>query len=207
MRLSRSDSILRLLLFNNRFKVCWLKKTHNLNIENYVLFSRLHLKLMTLMLFYVWEDARVWAYWNHSFDMYLNYLGQLSCFSPSWIPLREYWGGQLQWLMSWWQQRPLFTEIAGNIYCPQSLLFTIISTNVWEAFHDQFCPTALQRLIPRPGEDSVDRPFNVIIFGLSLVDNLKFFGSPVLLVYYDPGNVSPCCFSPYVELHHYNYSI
>ena len=27
------------------------------------------LKLMNLALFYVWEDARVWAHWNHSFDI------------------------------------------------------------------------------------------------------------------------------------------
>ena len=44
------------------------------------------LKLMNLALFYVWEDARVWAHWNHSFDTHLNYLGPVSYFSPSWIP-------------------------------------------------------------------------------------------------------------------------
>ena len=26
------------------------------------------------MLFFVWEDGRVWAHWNHSFDMHLSYL-------------------------------------------------------------------------------------------------------------------------------------
>ena len=29
------------------------------------------------------EDARVWAYLNDPFDMYLNYLGPVPCFSPS----------------------------------------------------------------------------------------------------------------------------
>ena len=30
-----------------------------------------HLKLMFLVLFYVWEDARVWTYGNYFFDMNL----------------------------------------------------------------------------------------------------------------------------------------
>ena len=38
--------------------------------------------------FNVWVDARVLAYRNHSFDMHLNYIGSVSCFSPSWIPSR-----------------------------------------------------------------------------------------------------------------------
>ena len=38
------------------------------------------------MLFCVREEARVWAHWNHSFEMHLNYLGPVSCFPPSWIP-------------------------------------------------------------------------------------------------------------------------
>ena len=46
-----------------------------------------HLKLMNLVLFYVWEDARVWAHWSHSFDMLVNYLRPVSCFPPSWDPL------------------------------------------------------------------------------------------------------------------------
>ena len=43
--------------------------------------------------------------------------------------------------------------------------------------------------------------------GTAAVDNLKFSGSPVLLAYYDPENVFPCFFFPYLELHYYNYSI
>ena len=31
---------------------------------------------MNLALFYVWEDARVWALWNHASDAHLSYLGQ-----------------------------------------------------------------------------------------------------------------------------------
>ena len=49
-----------------------------------------HLKLMILVLFCIWEGAKDWAYWNYSFDMHLKYLGPVSCFSPSWIPLRTH---------------------------------------------------------------------------------------------------------------------
>ena len=45
-----------------------------------------------------------------------------------------------------------------------------------EAFHDQFCPTVLGRLIPRSGEDSTNRPFNVLI-GSGPIDNPKFLDS------------------------------
>ena len=36
-------------------------------------------------LFYVWEDARLWDYWNHFVDMHLGYLGPVSCASTSWV--------------------------------------------------------------------------------------------------------------------------
>ena len=52
--------------------------------------KRLLLMLMNLALFYRWEDARVWAHWNHFLGMNLTYLdlGSASCFSSSWIPSR-----------------------------------------------------------------------------------------------------------------------
>ena len=48
---------------------------------------------MILVLFCVWDDARMWADWNYSLDIHLNYLGPVSkaqnpsSFSASWIPL------------------------------------------------------------------------------------------------------------------------
>ena len=63
-----------------------------------------------------------------------------------------------------------------------------------------FCPLVLGRFIPRSGKDSVAMPLKVLISGLGPVDNLKFSGSPVLLIYYDPRNVFPCCFFPYLLL-------
>ena len=42
-----------------------------------------HLKLMNFTLFCVWEDAKVWAHRNHSFDLHLIYLGWVSyVFTP-----------------------------------------------------------------------------------------------------------------------------
>ena len=97
---------------------------------------------MILVLFYVWEDARVWAHWNHSFDMHLSYLGPVSCsfpswvlsgctigdgnsgwglgegvLSPSWVPseLTVGCGGGGLAVVAWWLQHPLFTDLAGNI--------------------------------------------------------------------------------------------
>ena len=40
------------------------------------------LKLMILVLFYIWEDERQGSL-KYFFDMHLNYLGPVSCFSPS----------------------------------------------------------------------------------------------------------------------------
>ena len=65
---------------------------------------------MSLAFFYIWEDARVWACWRHSVDIFLNYLRPVSCLFPSWIPLRVHHWGWLQWLMIWWPKHPLFTD-------------------------------------------------------------------------------------------------
>ena len=45
----------------------------------------------------------------------------------------------------------------------------------------------------------MDRPLNVLISALGPVDNLKFSGVPVSLVYYDPGDVFPCRLFPYLN--------
>ena len=37
-------------------------------------------------------------------------------------PLRVHSLGWLQWLVAWWPQHPLFTDMAGNIFCPQYFL-------------------------------------------------------------------------------------
>lgn len=41
-----------------------------------------HLKLMNLVLFYVWEGTKVWVHWNHSLDMNFELSeGSILCFS------------------------------------------------------------------------------------------------------------------------------
>lgn len=37
------------------------------------------------MFFYVWDEARIWAHWNHSFDRHLTYLGPVSSVFTSWV--------------------------------------------------------------------------------------------------------------------------
>ena len=56
---------------------------------------------MSLALFSVREDARVWAYSNYSFDIHFNYLGPVSCFSPTYVPLRfTIKGGWRDWWLN-----------------------------------------------------------------------------------------------------------
>ena len=51
---------------------------------------------------------QVWAYWNYSFNIHLNYLGPVSCFSPSVIPFTVHHQGLLQWSMVLWLQHPVY---------------------------------------------------------------------------------------------------
>ena len=86
---------------------------------------------MNLVLFYTWEDAKVWTHWNYS--LWTSALwGQYPVFSHSWVskgaPLGE--GMYLQWLwawwrapcfhpeMTWWLQHPLFPDAADVIPDP-----------------------------------------------------------------------------------------
>ena len=61
------------------------KNKKQINIKRLLLITKKnrHLKLMILTLFCVCEDARIWVYGNYSLDVYLNYLGTVSCFPPS----------------------------------------------------------------------------------------------------------------------------
>ena len=88
-----------------------------------------------LVFFYVWEDARVRAHWNHSFHMHLSCSGPVSCgFFTSWAPLGLTLGSDHSLMAGilpeclqgspaphpWWQHLPtaatfLFMDMAGNI--------------------------------------------------------------------------------------------
>ena len=57
------------------------------------------------MLFYVWEDARIWAHWNHSFHIHLSYPIQPSilCFFTSWASLGLTIGSSCSLMAAWSQ--------------------------------------------------------------------------------------------------------
>ena len=69
------------------------QKPGSWNLKRLLLKKIRYLKWRNLALFYAWEDARVWAHWNHFLDMHLNCLGPVSCFSHSWIPCRVHCQG------------------------------------------------------------------------------------------------------------------
>ena len=62
----------------NKGQVVWTSKSWLIK-ENQIP------KLTHWVLFYVWEDPRVWAHWNHSFDLHLSSLGPVSCVFTSWV--------------------------------------------------------------------------------------------------------------------------
>lgn len=55
------------------------------------------------MLCFVWEDAKVWAHWNHSFGVHLSYLGQVSCVFISWVSSQCTLGSGCSLLAARWQ--------------------------------------------------------------------------------------------------------
>ena len=59
-----------------------------LNIKRLLITKKQIFQVNDLVLFYVWEDVRVWAYWIYSFERNFNCFGPVFCFSPSWIPSR-----------------------------------------------------------------------------------------------------------------------
>lgn len=70
----------------------------------------------------MWEDPRVWAHWNYTFDMHLNYLWPKYVFlhwnSPQGTPWVGWRGARLQWLMVWWRATFFVNWSAGDILCP-----------------------------------------------------------------------------------------
>ena len=71
--------------------------------------------------FYIWQDTRVSAHWNYSFDMHHWYWGHVILFSPSWIP--SGYNIRSRWLHGW--QHSLFTKVSDNTLCLQEQIFTI----------------------------------------------------------------------------------
>ena len=155
------------------------------------------------MVFYVWEDARVWAHWNHSLTCTSAIWGQYplfftskfssgllvendcslmaarwQLFFPSWVP-----SGLTQF--PWWLQ--LVITVTSFVYSysrkhsiSQFLPLVWNSTNIWETFHDLLLSHGPGRLISHQVKDPVDMPLQMLILGLGpLIANKRFSGSSV----------------------------
>ena len=86
---------------------------------------------MNSPLFYVREDVRVWAHWNHSFDMHLNDLGLVNCFSPSWTPSGcTVGGGYCGWRLDSCKIL-MFTYMAGDVHSLFSITISSWMSN-WQ---------------------------------------------------------------------------
>lgn len=67
--------------------------------------KNMHIKLMILVPFYIWEYARVWAYWHYSLHKHLNSLGPVSEPHNAFCSFLHPGNGcnlPLQCLMTWW---------------------------------------------------------------------------------------------------------
>ena len=147
------------------------------------------LKLRNLVLFYIWEDARVWAYQTHSFHVHLSYPGPVSCAfhilsSPGahrgeWL---QSWGlldgrysqpssgahpGGLQSLMT---VTSLFTDTAGNI----PILSPSHWSGIWSTCGRHFMTIVPQcwEAPPRLGQSSHWYATPGVNFQSSLIDRL-----------------------------------
>ena len=69
----KEDQVVRMKPFTTDWdsNPCAGTRTQPKNIKTWLLSKKTrHPKLRNLALFYVWEDANVWAHWNHSFDWF-----------------------------------------------------------------------------------------------------------------------------------------
>ena len=96
----------------------------SMNIKRLLLIKESQVfKIRNFAPFYVWEDARAWVYWNHSFHVRLSQLGLVSSHSPSSSVLYAGSGG------SWRAAREQTLFLLGTIYAqkficggPESLM-------------------------------------------------------------------------------------
>ena len=99
-----------------------------------------------------------------------------------------------------------FAYLYGRQYSIYQLPLLVGSlTDVCETFHDQFVflfiffsPQSAGRLFSGQGNILVEFLDYCAISRLYPAHK-RFSGLLVLLVYYDPGNIFPCCLFPYLE--------
>ena len=73
----------------------------------------------------MWEDTRVWAHWNHSFGMYLSYLGPGSCVFTSWVSSGLTLGSGCSLITAGWQV--FFPSCVFSGHTSSSSMVTAIS--------------------------------------------------------------------------------
>ena len=61
----------------------------------------------------MWEDARFWAHWNHSFDVHPPIWGRYPMLTHSESSQGLPFGDSSN-VMTWWLQHPLFTDMADT---------------------------------------------------------------------------------------------
>ena len=123
---------------------------------------------MNLVLFYAWEDARVWAHGNHSIHLHPSCLEPASCSFPSGVAQLEWfqWLKIWQWaaplspswvpqgspsgvaVVAWWLKQPLFTVMAGNFFHPRNHLTQWESSESGSMYIPEVVLAASIRLIP-----------------------------------------------------------
>ena len=120
------------------------------------------------------------------FFWYASYLRPVSYFSPSWIPLRA--AAKVDGLMT--------GNVLSLLKC-QATFFVLVPF-LGHKFYQSLggilwpiCSVVLRILIPRSEENFLDSNSVCYFLKLGPIDNTKFSGSPVLLIYYNPGNVFP----------------
>lgn len=79
---SGGDRIIRVFLKTKQKKIKCMVKHQKITYHT----KNQTLKLMIVVLLYIWEDIIVWAHWNLSFDIHFSYLGPVSSFFHSEFP-------------------------------------------------------------------------------------------------------------------------
>ena len=97
--------------------------------------------LMNFLLFLCMERHRVWAHWNHSFHMYLRYLGPVSCSFPPWVPSGHTVEGS--WSAWWLDGCSIFCLLIRQATFSSTQLRTSLSqfSSVQFSSVAQSCPT------------------------------------------------------------------
>ena len=112
---------------------------------------RPHLKLRNIAFFFVWEDTRVWAHWNHFFDMHHSYLGPVSCIFTSWVSSGLTIGSGCSLMAARWQVFSFLSFLRVHRLtlegCNRRWLILSSWSGIWPIFGSyfmiRFCPTVL----------------------------------------------------------------